>query len=970
MDDSAPALSPPGSARTESGSAPVARKKSTSTTVTRLSVKDGDEGDDDEDELAGVPKKGSAAWEWAQKQTEEDEQKRAKDEDVSASAKSAMAAVREKERQQLEEARRQEEIRKKETDEDALKERRRLDKLARERKAQEEEDRRKDEETRAQRAVLDAAKREREAKELAVKEAKMREENAKRRAEEDKVRQEEEAARKRRDEAARKLQEDERRERDKRDAERAAERARERQEFEARREAQLRKWREENEKASREMVLQMSERDREELARTEEERARAQERHERTKQVWAERLRDAEERVRQRYSEVLDRVHRAEDAVSSRKASYAGAETEEWLLNAVHAKSFAALAGVRGLGEQVQVRLALPTWVVVGAKSRAKANIVDALLGMPVFKGADVVRTFHIQLCYDGDAETSPIVTFADAPSAQLDAFRLPSEVASRNVADSGLAPCVVTIRYKFYWNMLFVVTPDLPEPILPSVYDPERWPAVMREILPGDRMILWVDRCDAEPPLGAQFGRMIGLADAQHRRSLLVLNGLSDVLAELTLTPEVNAFLGQSVAIPVYFVSYSTEKNTPADLTVRLQSDAAALKRLKAFGEFDARVGVKRLAECVQNLTHEMYQRNLAPTILSQINALASKLSVEQHRVEEQIASIHPEQLRGFASRYLTHYLQHFRAALLGSGGDPTVNGETLAEEREAATGHADRWTVNARLSLTVSTKDVPQGGTKLLGRAAFMRLLVDLSGAVQKAPLAATPASDTALLANSGPARSGREPDFAFAASDVASKRAQEVLRPLLIAAVQRAAHIAKQLTYAAEGTVATERRRGEHAAVITHAPFFCATIRNVVHDFVDLHASRCTQAVDDEFRATAFLPLSLLKQTTPTTTEEEEELARVGVMATSVLEELRRRILEAGKLILVEHLLEPLNDEVQKHVTAKMALVRSDEIEASLEPEAARARLLEEQCRLQQETALASEYLRIFQTHIADF
>jgi hypothetical protein len=527
----------------------------------------------------------------------------------------------------------------------------------------------------------------------------------------------------------------------------------------------------------------------------------------------------------------------------------------------------------------------------------------------------------------------------------------------------------VVTLRYKFFWDMAFIVTPDLPEPILPSVYDPSRWPQVMQQTAPPERMILWVDRCDAEPPLGSQFAKMLEATDPRHARSLLVLNGLSEVLAELTLTPEVNAFLGQEVALPVFFVSFSAEKNSPGDLRSRMEADGAALKRLKSFGEYDARVGMQRLGLRVQSVTHEMYRRSIAPVVLSQINRLGAKLAADQRRVESQIASIQPEQLRGIASRYLAHYLQHFRAALQGTGGDPAVHGETLAEERAGVGMQSDLWNVNPRLAVVVAPGEVPHSSAKLLGKGAFLRLMSDLSGAVSKAPLTTSPASDAALLANSGPARSGLEPDFAFAASDVASKRAREVLRPLLVSAVLRASHIAKQLTEAAEAGAAIEQRRGD-GAVITHAPFFFAMIRDLVHEFVDRHAARCTQAVDDEFRATAFLPLSLLRQAKPATTEEEEELARVGVMATGVLEELRSRLLEAARLALVEHLLEPLGEELERHVVSRMALVRQEEVEASLEPEAARARLLEEQCRLQQEAALVTEYLRIFQTHIADF
>ena len=61
--------------------------------------------------------------------------------------------------------------------------------------------------------------------------------------------------------------------------------------------------------------------------------------------------------------------------------------------------------------------------------------------------------------------------------------------------------------------------------------------------------------------------------------------------------------------------------------------------------------------------------------------------------------------------------------------------------------------------------------------------------------------------------------------------------------------------------------------------------------MYEFIDAQARRCNEAVDDIFRATAFLPVSLLRQLTPMVpTEEAEELERLGVLSGSVLEELK--------------------------------------------------------------------------------
>ncbi len=77
-----------------------------------------------------------------------------------------------------------------------------------------------------------------------------------------------------------------------------------------------------------------------------------------------------------------------------------------------------------------------------------------------------------------------------------------------------------------------------------------------------------------------------------------------------------------------------------------------------------------------------------------------------------------------------------------------------------------------------------------------------------------------------------------------------------------------------------------------------------------------------------------------------------------------------MESTRLILLEHLLDPLDERVQTFVISQMSALPVEEIEGALQPEAVSARLLEEQCKLEQEAALVAEYLRIFSSHAHDF
>ena len=497
---------------------------------------------------------------------------------------------------------------------------------------------------------------------------------------------------------------------------------------------------------------------------------------------------------------------------------------------------------------------------------------------------------------------------------------------------------------------------------------------------------MLWVDGCEGEPPFGGQFSRLLAAADGQRRRSVLVLNGLDEALAEMTVAGEANALLEQGgAAAEVFFVSFSLARpNSAGEVAARAASEAASLRRLKAHGRHDARTGMPRLAHRVQSVTRDVYRLRLVPAAMSHLLEAQRKIEAAQTRVATQIAALEPDKLRAFSPLYLTEYLRHFRTALSGAAppGDILALGQTLAEERAGAGSSlcdVKGWRVSPTLTVPVSVSNVSQSGTKLLGRPAFLRLLSDLSAALSAAPLSLSSSlssSSSSILANRGPARSGLEPEFVGSASDAAASLVRAVLRPLVGAAVARASALGKRLTLAAEASLA---RKKDAADVDTmEAPVFCAAIRHLVHDFIEAAASRCGAAVDDAFRATMFVPVAAaVARSVPREragdaagTEEEEELARAAAMGQAVAEELRSHLLETVQLTLVETMLEPLAEQVQNYVQTRMALVRADDIEAYLEPEAARARLLEEQCRLEQELILAKEYVRIFQTHAEDF
>lgn len=763
------------------------------------------------------PKEGSAAWEWAQKQKQVTA---AKEAERTASRDAELAALKEQRAAEAAEARLA--AKRKEQEQLAEEERQRGIREHQQRVRAEAADAELQAQRRAEKADKARAKEEaaaRAAEEAAALEARAqrrREEEARMRREEEEQRARDEADRARLEALRKKRLEEQRLEAAKREAEAAATRAAEGERYARRRELLER----ELKTAEAERWDMLSADEREAILQARADHARTDERRLRVAMVLSDQQRVAEERVRGRFASLVSAVRSEEDWALRNKREHAGAMTTEWLYHETSLRVFYSLAALRRLAAHQRLVFGVPEWVVVGRAGCAKANVVDALLGMSVFRGSAVARPFRIQLRFDAAAEDAPRAEFAleDGERVAVEPFKIPADVAARNVAGSQ-GEAVLTVFFKYLIDVDVLVTADVDS--ADAVLSPAACGAVVEAARPVSRIVLWVERCDAATTaVGGQYARLMGASDPAYQRSILVVGGLSDALAEFTLTSEANALVGLPSPARVFFVSFSTEKVTRSSVLSLYESDVDALKRLKTNHALDARVGLPKLGAHLHQLTWSMYQRVLVPRLLAQVTTTTGRLEHALASVQRQLDSLAPQELRAFASRYLMEYLHAFRAALSGVAGDPrcladargarahhsfcsptacSTNGETLSEERKA-TGMGHGWSIGSRAPVRVESSAVPRAKVKLVGRPAFERLLAEFASAVDAAPL------ETSLQsgANAGPGRSGVAADMAQSSTDVAVSVARVMLRPLVLAALKRASHIAQKLTAATESAM----------------------------------------------------------------------------------------------------------------------------------------------------------------------
>lgn len=871
-------------------------------------------------------------------------------------AAEARSAAKDKERQQLEEEERQRQIR----EHQAKVRAEAKDEEAKERKKQEKLDKaRREEEARVsaeERAAREAERLEREEKLYVEREAR------KKRDEEER-RQREEEERRRADEYRKRRIEEQRKAAAEREVEAAKLLAIEGEKFAARRAAQeeeMRRW-----EVERETRMSADERER---ARVEkEEREAAEERRARVNMVWNDKQKTEVAQIKAKCGDELARLRLVQEKVLENKRMSAGKSTTEFFYFPVPVRQFHSLGALHNLAAETRYDMGIPEWVVIGKRGASKSNVVDALLGLSVFRGVSTKRPFRVRLKFDGSVQHAPSVVFerdtvTKLPAASVEPFKIATEVTNRNVMST--EEQVITLRYCLFWDMAFLVLSDLEAPGGSTVDANLVNPALLKMMMLPTRLLLWVDSCADDEgvnmAVGSCWTRLMGVVDRDLKRSTLVVNGLSAALSQLTLTHEANALVGQAFPTPVFFVTFGADKVVREEVVASSKEDVLAMKNFQTNIAYEGRVGIQQLGQHIQNVNWQVYSRTLVPQLQSHVNSKMLPLRQQLQVVTRQLQTVEPSQLRAYASLYLMEYLLSFRDAVLGIAGDPLNNGETVEEERESCGLTNSGWRVAPRGQLLM-TDEPPYADERLLGVPAMRRLSSDFELAVKAAPL--MEGVDRKFGGNCGPARSGVPADFALTVSDLVTKRCGDMLRPLMKQVLTRALHITKNLTRATESAMMHRKSwqtnaHGDSVAIL-RAPFFHSLVRNIVDDFLDMQKSKCMAALEDSFQALmsfVCLPANLFGGPLPM--EEEVELNFILDRAKQVVESLRDQFGQNCKYVLHEHMVEPLFTQVQNYVQARVAAIPTGDIEATLEPEAARARLYIERVAIEEELSLNEE------------
>jgi hypothetical protein len=224
---------------------------------------------------------------------------------------------------------------------------------------------------------------------------------------------------------------------------------------------------------------------------------------------------------------------------------------------------------------------------------------------------------------------------------------------------------------------------------------------------------------------------------------------------------------------------------------------------------------------------------------------------------LELQLATLDSSKLRSIASNYVVNFLQVVERLIAGtSEGNPSVNGQTLEEERNAH-GEGD-WMDLYHRPIQVEPEEwkISYWDNKLYGGQQFERLLAEYRAVVDRTRIPEITMDDVATAA--GINKLNNIPNYAWAASDLAQQKSQDAFAPLIEQLTNRAVFIFKRLTDITEKILEGRKKKwmeelGGHVDDVEHYPYFTYHVKDLYFKFIDNTARVVKEKCMDEFYST---------------------------------------------------------------------------------------------------------------------
>jgi len=576
---------------------------------------------------------------------------------------------------------------------------------------------------------------------------------------------------------------------------------------------------------------------------------------------------------------------------------------------------------IRQYAREANVSLAPPEIVFVGEMGSGKSLLMSAVMGLPeLVMPESNARSVVVRLTNSEGSDTKIIVQReAVSSSAVADVLKKHNKTNAE--------PIEVAVESPDVLDAVFIDTPGL-------VIDPNHSDSASHEsaaiaaMKPAHRLIVVVRPAwDAtRQSTGFDYVRdTVRKVDPQFTRTIVVYTSLSQQIERLQSSREVNQFLGVTVPdVPTFFVSQpGTEQrsriggdNAVLDEKLRqaAKRDKTNLERLRYDKRYQGRIGVPAVVAYVSQFVLKAHQAQSPKVDL----ALRAKVQESVHalnRINERGDAVkRSNYFRVLASDYSMLYLKTLHGLLHGTiDGTPAVNGQSLEQEKTMC-GIDGQWVDGSGLPIGNGGVDVPMGDNRLYGGQQFERLLSEFRLMAEQIPVPDITVSDIATGSGGSIGSLRNAPNFAWAASDLARQKTQEIFEPLVEQLGRRAAYVLKRLSEIAESII-DEQRRGSNRDEsnddegLEDYTYFVHFVRDKFTTFVDTTIEHCVALCLDEFYSTR----TVCWDVSESHVADDVEEGNVKALATSVFDILRKRIVSNVLLKFYQNLIVPFDNEL---------------------------------------------------------
>ncbi|KYQ93102.1 dynamin like protein [Tieghemostelium lacteum] len=647
------------------------------------------------------------------------------------------------------------------------------------------------------------------------------------------------------------------------------------------------------------------------------------------------------------------------------------------------------------LARDLNTQIEIPEFIFLGKDGSGKSILIESLIGLPLGIAGTTYRPIAITMV-NNLLNEKPVFTikrdrflnsFEIDKQVELDELTL--EITKRNAKTN--VPIRITIEYKNCLNMVLIEPPSLQNGFKLSSLDDLQM-SLSSKSQEDHKVLVFVEKSSASLEESNELMEFAKKIDPKLDRSIFVFNRFHDHLQTFTQNKDLNKYL-QDLSKPNCF--FTTLPNNEQRLKCKTKDqlrdicdqlnkkDQEILEQLQFDKKYARSMGIQSFIHFASELTWKRYQESI-PEVLKRLRSFRKNSSDQLLRLKNQISNMNSGNLRVIASNYVMEFLQNIEKLVFGGTleGNPALNGQTLAEEKQQ--DDVGEWYDYNHKLLENLSKKVQYHDSKLYGGQQFERLLSEFKNISEVVELGDLSTDEIATSLGSN--RPHNVSNLAWAASDIAQKKAKDLLVPLIDQLFRRQTYILKRLADIVDKMIENKKKiqlrrqnsgnslsfdpkdqgssngsskTSETLLVVEDHPYFIYAIKEMYFKFINEVSVICKNKCMDEFYTTRLIYWELnnnkeLKRLSETTSKSKAEtMSIVANLSSKLFQDIRARIVKNIMLKCYDFFLIPMQNELRKQIQGQITVLSDKTLDELFEVLITKERLIQDEKHLAQIT-----------------